>query len=234
MRASGAGGRARQTSSSPWCLTPHASRTCCPATASPPACRRQDRGRHELISPVATKDPPPASMRSAGIPSTRRCRAARSALAATLTITGRRQRGGPSDKVKPMIRADGQEHHPGRRQTATDRSPRSPTRSSSRQHRGGGRGPAARRQTGADPAKVRQVLMGGGFCQLRIPRSARSAKAWSAHLRPRLSHRAAPEGPTSPPRAPGVPPNHRAQDFQRLQDAMAVRSGTTRCASERT
>ena len=48
-------------------------------------------------------------------------------------------------------------------------------------------------KAGADPAKVRQALM-GGFAALAHPRGARRADG-QAHLRPGLPHRAAPEGP---------------------------------------
>ena len=48
-------------------------------------------------------------------------------------------------------------------------------------------------KAGADPAKVRQALM-GGFASSAHPRGARRAHD-QAHLRSGLSHRAAPEGP---------------------------------------
>jgi 3-hydroxyisobutyrate dehydrogenase-like beta-hydroxyacid dehydrogenase len=48
-------------------------------------------------------------------------------------------------------------------------------------------------KAGADPAKVRQALM-GGFASQPHPGSARRAHD-QAHLQPGLSHQAAPEGP---------------------------------------
>ena len=66
----------------------------------------------------------------------------------------------------------------------------------------------------ADPAKVRQALM-GGFAASRILECM--ASAWSSAPSPRVSHQAAPEGPE--PRAArrqgprrGLPPDNRAAD----------------------
>ncbi len=87
-------------------------------------------------------------------------------------------------------------------------------------------------KAGADPAKVRQALM-GGFAVVAHPRSAWRAHD-QAHLRSGLPHRAAPEGPEpgavpararSASRCPTPPPR---RSCSMPAPRMAARPGTTR------
>ena len=114
------------------------------------------------------------------------------AKAAALTIMV----GGPRSGVRPRqaaVRADGQEHHPGRRQRRRpDRQGGQPDHRRA-EHRGGGRSAAVRlegrRRSGQGAAGA-----DGRLRRLAHPRSARRAHG-QAHLRSGLPHRAAPEGP---------------------------------------
>ena len=87
-------------------------------------------------------------------------------------------------------------------------------------------------KAGADPARVRQALM-GGFASSQDPRSARRAHD-QAHLRSGLSHRAAPEGPEpgavqrARARRLAAEHRHRAGTVQLPARPMAARPGTTR------
>ena len=163
--------------------------------------RGQDRRRHELD--LADRDQGVRQAHQRARLRVRRCaglrrRSRRQGATLTIMVGGAR---GDFDEGEAAVRADGQEHHAGRRQRRRPDVPRSPTRSSSRSI--SKRSPkrcCSPSKAGADPAKVRQALM-GGFASSRDPRSAWRAHD-QAHLRPGLPHRAASEG--SEPRAAGA------------------------------
>ena len=121
------------TSSSPWCPTRPTWRRCCSArTASPPGSKGKTVVDMSSISPIATKEFAQADQRArlrlprrAGL----RRRGRREGRVAD--HHGRRPRGGVRAR-QAAVRADGQEHHAGRRQRRRPDLPRSPTRSSSR------------------------------------------------------------------------------------------------------
>ena len=110
-------------------------RRCCSAeygVAAGPG-ERQDRGRLSSIDPIATK----------GFAKHIAALGLRLPRCAGIGRRSRRQGGQPDhhgaaatqaafERVQPLLDADGQEHHAGRRGVATARSARSPTRSSSR------------------------------------------------------------------------------------------------------
>ena len=190
--------------------------------------RRQDRRRHELDladrdqgvrAPRSTKQgcdyvDAPVSGGEVG------------AKAASLTIMVGGVRGGVR-AGQAAVRTDGQEHHPGRRRRRRpDHQGRQPDHRRA-EHRGGRRGAAVRLQ-GRRRSGQGAPGADGRLRRLAHPRSARRAHD-QAHLRPRLPHRTAPEGPE--PGAPG-----RARDgrlpAQHRDDAGAVQRRRRRSAAK--
>ena len=190
------GGRAEgRRSSSPWCRTRRTSRRCCSAQDGVAAGLAKGKIVVDMssISPIATKDFA-KKINALGLRLPRRAGLRRRSRrqGGVADHHGRRHRGRVRAR-QAAVRADGQEHHAGRRQRRRpDDQGRQPDHRRA-DHRGGRRGAAVRlegRRRSGEGAP-------GADGRLRVvadPRSARRAHD-QAHLRPGLPHRAAPEGP---------------------------------------
>jgi 2-hydroxy-3-oxopropionate reductase len=113
------------------------------------------------ISPIATKAFAAArSTRWAATTSTRRCPAARWAPRRHADHHGRR-RARHVSSASSRCSSDGQEHHPGGRQRRRPDHQGGQPDHRGAEHRRGGEALVFASKAGADPAKVRQALMGG-------------------------------------------------------------------------
>ena len=196
--------RRSRTSSSRWCPTRRTSRRCCSVTTASRKAFHQGKTVVDMssISPLATKEfarkiaalgcdylDAPVSGGEVG------------AKAAPLTIMV----GGSEAAVRQgqaAVRADGQEHHAGRRQRRrADDEGREPDHRRA-DDRGSRRG-AALRGEGWRGSREGAAGADGRLRVVADPRSARRTHG-EAHVQPGLSHRAAPEGPEPRARRPGA------------------------------